>query len=706
MKKLLISNLLLSGVAVLTANTLVNSSLETVSKRFEIKVKNRNNIESVSSNKFISKKNNKYEDIENLNFIPTTHASVYLKDKNSKIEFIKDIKKESEILEDEVSITLSGVKKSTKDSESKIISKNQLELDYKEIDDQSGYSVNKIKHISYANLLVSPYDYSSVGSSKLVKKVKNKSERISKKELVTKTNIEEKSETKINNNDELTFFSYEESQPEHSNESLVNNIAEVNVVKSDAMKSPIKKGISNYKITHSNSVSTPKLDFSNIRKDKVRVKQAANKIAKIEDTNKIIDAKESEKEAILAAFNKTAGNDEYACLDEKSAYYNRKHSSQYIIGINSILRNERQFKKIHNFELRFQDDIDDIAQDFGEGEIKLTYDMNTHMSTRRAVIYTKNHVPTSLDFVFEPGNMEATIPVLHNDTFNKIIVDQKLKALGGNILVELDDLTEDVDLDVDTNYEAKLFIDADFKVVDRNTSDYSYIFFIGVDTGNTIIYFKNVRSKVSNKIIHVAADEIYYEPNFFAHISKDSFSLYEENLLSKCKSMLNIQKNDITTWSYDGKVSKSSLNKQKISKMVYPLGTRKYYELKHLNESIFIGRWNAENIIVPSESYIDHVMSNFDMNVNPNQCIVQLNMSKKAKNIFINGLAQDGIMSFEKNILDNDGVFYKDFSANSERVFVLGEKQGVFNIKLEYVDGTVQFLQSYCSDATYLIEQL
>lgn len=63
-------------------------------------------------------------------------------------------------------------------------------------------------------------------------------------------------------------------------------------------------------------------------------------------------------------------------------------------------------------------------------------------------------------------------------------------------------------------------------------------------------------------------------------------------------------------------------------------------------------------------------------------------------------------MSFEKNILDNDGVFYKDFSANSERVFVLGEKQGVFNIKLEYVDGTVQFLQSYCSDATYLIEQL
>ena len=56
--------------------------------------------------------------------------------------------------------------------------------------------------------------------------------------------------------------------------------------------------------------------------------------------------------------------------------------------------------------------------------------------------------------------------------------------------------------------------------------------------------------------------------------------------------------------------------------------------------------------------------------------------------------------------LDEDGKFYDDLSYNSRKIFLLGEKQGVINIKVQYTDNSIDTLQSYCSKDTYLVEQL
>ena len=117
--------------------------------------------------------------------------------------------------------------------------------------------------------------------------------------------------------------------------------------------------------------------------------------------------------------------------------------------------------------------------------------------------------------------------------------------------------------------------------------DYLYILFVGVEAGNTIVEFRNSAERKVTKLIHLSADEIYYEPNFYAIIGSDEFAVYEEGLLSKCKSIVNVNPKEIEPWSYKAKVSKESLNKVNVKNMIYPLGTRKYYEFKHLEESIF-----------------------------------------------------------------------------------------------------------------------
>jgi hypothetical protein len=63
--------------------------------------------------------------------------------------------------------------------------------------------------------------------------------------------------------------------------------------------------------------------------------------------------------------------------------------------------------------------------------------------------------------------------------------------------------------------------------------------------------------------------------------------------------------------------------------------------------------------------------------------------------------------------LDADGRFYDSASEKTRKVIVYGENQGPdeemtgkVNVKIMYLDGTVDFLGSYCSPNTYLVEQL
>jgi hypothetical protein len=65
-------------------------------------------------------------------------------------------------------------------------------------------------------------------------------------------------------------------------------------------------------------------------------------------------------------------------------------------------------------------------------------------------------------------------------------------------------------------------------------------------------------------------------------------------------------------------------------------------------------------------------------------------------------------------MLDSDGKFYDSFSNKTRKIIIIGEGQGgsevspdaKVNIKIQYEDGSVQFLNSYCSPNTYLVEQL
>ena len=581
---------------------------------------------------------------------------------------------------------------------------SSLELSYKEIELENEYSVtDKIKKINLSKLEINLDDYSKFNT--IENKIQKKNTRISEY-IASKSINSEKSENfqkenhvqKLNHSDDLVFFDYDESNPIKNGESQIKSKEKVNQVQvtSQSIKEGVKINPQRLLSTKAKKEKNKKLNFNNI--------DLSKKIAKNDSVNTQQASFMSNKDQIKRLLKKSDSSENFGCLNKDKM---KRTQSQVAFNIqtNSI-KNNNKFEKIKNFELKFIDDQNEILQDYGEGSISFSSKVYGEMNTRRIQVSARSHVTTSMDLVIENGKIDVNIPLLERKKFSNIVTSQNANDLGANILVELDQSTEDVEIDVKTKYSKKIFLDEYFRVVNRNDSSYNYILFIGVDVGNTIIYFKRTNNKITNKIINLVDGEIYYEPNFYAEIKNESFKMYEESLLSKCKPILNISANEISSWSYEGSITKKSLNLVEVTNMVYPLGTRKYYELSHLEESVFLGRWNNEYALIPSEEYIQFIMNNFNIGNSAAQCVVQINLSKKAKRINYEGLSSDGIMPIEMSILDEDGTFYTDFSENSEKIFLLGEAQGQININLEYLDGTKEYLQSYCSESTYLIEQL
>lgn len=726
MKKFLKTNILLSLGAILLANIAVDSPTRSERKIFKTitsapvitlaQTKRMNSVVSkvITLEKFDKDLERTIEQSIVTNKRPTVVHEIVLENQPSMI---------SKKLTPIVKIIIPKIKELKK----KRISKNlttQMELSYTDLNEQKRIVLKSIPTISYSGIKLNFSDYPT--KSKIAKIIKisdristasaateksndnpknrktnllkdielmNSKMEVSESKTLTKTKKLETAKVQVEKVDDLIFYDLEEE-------------VENKVVESEVMKKIITKKLSKSKTFIGKTIVTS-------HQSEKKKNLITNKKTEF-FTNKPVPPPyiaKTDEQIVTNSFttkSKPTEQKNYECMQDSDLSINETFNSNYELTLTEIDYSKKKSSIVRNFEMRFHDDINEMKSDFNEGVLRFEYKMNGQMSLRRGTIFSKGYYPTTIDIMYEAGDLAANVPVFTLESFNSILSDENIQGGGSHLLIELDDKTEDVEIDESKNYIAKLYLDNNFRTVLRDDSDYQYILFVGVEAGNSIVKFKRDDNKVVTKLLYLANDEIYYEPNFYGTFKNDSFSLYKEGLLSKCKSILNVGADNIKTWSHDSYIKKDSLNRITIPKMIYPLGSRKYYEIKYdeVKENIFIGRWSQEAVVVPTEQYIRHIISQFDGSLSNNQCIIQMNLAKPIKEIAFNGESKSNNMNMQINILDGDGKFYQDFSEQSKRVFLMGEEEGMISIRIDYADNSTQFLQSYCSESTYIVEQL
>lgn len=362
------------------------------------------------------------------------------------------------------------------------------------------------------------------------------------------------------------------------------------------------------------------------------------------------------------------------------------------------------------FELRYQDDVNDIRQDYNSGAIRIEEKLASPKMTRSVTLLKRGFAPTNTDLIMEEGETKLSLPVIDEDTFNLLLAPYESLGPIGAVLVELEEKTEGATLDVP--YSKVIKLNEKMKVT--NSDDYSYELFVGVKAGNALLSYKDHKGKITSKIIHVHERELTFESNFYEDVSNEDIELLEEGLLAKDKMPLVISSEDVKEFAANKSSKKIKNNTYQMDYQRTLLGSRRYMELSHQSEPVFIGFKDNQSIEVPSEDFMRFILSKFEDSKLGNRCLVQVNLTKKAVKVDVSSESVGSSVQTSTQILDSDGSFYDSISEKSRKIIIVGDNAGnqdssmdsKINVKVTYEDGSTQYLGSYCSPNTYLVEQL
>jgi len=330
--------------------------------------------------------------------------------------------------------------------------------------------------------------------------------------------------------------------------------------------------------------------------------------------------------------------------------------------------------------------------------------------TRSVALLKHGFAPTNVDLILEEGASDISIPLIEENTFNEMLAPYESRGAIGAVLVELEDGVESASIDVP--YSQVLKLNKNLQATE--TDVFSYQLFLGVRAGNAMLSYKSTNGEVTSKILHIHEHELTFETNFFEDVQSEQVSLVEEDLLSKEKTRLIISTNSIKQFATDKLAKKINDNTFRTDFNRTLLGGRKYVELIHQQEPIFVGYRNSSVLEIPSENFMRYVLSKFESGKLGSRCLIQINLTQKAVRVDMGSESIGESLMTSMQALDADGKFYDSVGEKTRRLIVVGENQGAMelgqdskiNFKITYRDGSVQYLGSYCSPNTYLVEQL
>ena len=103
------------------------------------------------------------------------------------------------------------------------------------------------------------------------------------------------------------------------------------------------------------------------------------------------------------------------------------------------------------------------------------------------------------------------------------------------------------------------------------------------------------------------------------------------------------------------------------------------------------------------------VLDSFNLENLDKRCMIQVNLKNAPSEVFIDGDSSLGPIALETRFLDKEGIFeseVENLNELTDQIFILGDHQGTIYIRINYINGQTDTLQTICSADDYLIEQL
>jgi|GEM_PF-788345 len=378
------------------------------------------------------------------------------------------------------------------------------------------------------------------------------------------------------------------------------------------------------------------------------------------------------------------------------------HETQFVIRAKELNLNTQKLSQLHGFEFVPDYDRAERMSDSAAGEIMLGYSLTGEMNTQTGLVQAQGIIPTRIEVAL--GSMKGLeVPLLNENGIQKFLQKQGLSIEGNLLMIALN--SNIIDTEIDSDFGAKFIFDKNFKPV-QQINGASFVLYAGVKTGNVLVKYLLANKENAQKIVYVGDGEMYFEDPSFTTSSRETFTFTTRSLLGQKKKELSIDGGAISFFNTNTSAKKKTLNAYELKVPTLVTGMRKYLEFKHLKDSIFVGLSSEKEVEIPGNDFIGKVLEMNQVNSLKERCVVQLNLSKDLRGFTANGKNRSGEMFVETTYLDKDGNFTRDSFEYADKAFIVGDMEGQFSVKLDYTDGSSEFLKTFCSEGTYLVEQL
>ena len=438
------------------------------------------------------------------------------------------------------------------------------------------------------------------------------------------------------------------------------------------------------------------------KKAEIKTISRVNTQSRIEEANSLI----AEEENIIYDYSldKKTSNNESIEVSVASAFNNQMDTKEtsFTITAKEIFLDSQKQKQVYSFEYSPDYDRAERTDDQSSGKIKISNNLSGTMNIQTGIIQARGAIPTRVEL-----NMNAVqgieVPLVNEDSIQRFLQKRDISAEGNLILIGLN--SEIIDTEIDSKYDQRFYFNKSFKLL-ADIKGASFVMYAGVQSGNILLRYHLSNKENAQKIIYVGDGEMYFEDPVFISGQRDVYSLTTRNLMGQKRKELVIPGDQISFFNTKTIAKKKTLNSYEVKAPIMVSGMRKYLEFKHLSKNIFVGSWDEKEIEIPGDDFIAKVMEMNDISSIKDRCIIQLNLTKDLKEIRANGKNRSGEMYIETSFLDREGSFSKENFELAEKIFVVGDLEGQINIKLDYTDGSTQYLKTFCSQSDYLLEQL
>lgn len=377
-------------------------------------------------------------------------------------------------------------------------------------------------------------------------------------------------------------------------------------------------------------------------------------------------------------------------------------SDSYKISAISLNLDNHSQAPLRDFEVSFAYAPDNIERSYNSDFIFVKNNLNSGFGAIRIEIQAKDHIPTTTTLALgDIENSQFLIPVFNSFALMKFFDVHKFYHTDGALLLALEDSEQEIE--IDSLYKTKLYFDEQLNITETQKK---YIFYSGLTPGPRTIQILDKSNNIATYVVVIEYDKIHFERVSLLQKNEKTLILDEMPVVGKSGIPYDIDPKNITYYNTKVHASKIGVNKYSFFLPIRSYAMREYFRIQDRFGEFYIGTAPDKlRVLIPSEYLVNEVYKSYSIEGINRNCLILFNLSESIDNVEAS-FKGEFVSEPEIKFIDKDGLIENEPSQYTIGMSILGSGHGTVELKLNYLNQTADYLNSFCTPNVMIVEQL